>query len=103
MTSNKNRTDDRSRVAAEAATEPIHSEHDWSSGDPLYFTVIRAVSAVTGQEPTVMEPLYSAVDPEAIEALIDPSREGAIHLSFSYEGCAVSIESSGEVVVQSEE
>ena len=85
MTSNENRT------------------HDWTSGDPLYFTAIRAVSAVTGKETTAIDPLHSVVDPEAIDALIDPSREGAVHLSFSYEGCTVSIESSGEVVVQSEE
>ena len=100
MRSNEERTDDRTRGDEEPATESRHVQHSWESGTPIYFTVIKAVSAITGQKPTAMEPLYSIVDPEAVETLMNSSRSGHVHLSFSYEGCTVSIERSGAVVVQ---
>ena len=100
MRSNEERTDDRTRGDEESATESRHVQHNWESGNPLYVTVIKAVSAITEQKPTAMEPLYSVVDPEAVETLMTSSRGGHVHLSFSYEGCTVSIEHSGAVVVQ---
>ena len=100
MRSNEERTDDHTRDGEKSATEARPVQHNWESGNPIYVTVIKAVSTVTEQKSTEMEPLYSVIDPDAVEALMTSSRGGHVRLSFSYEGCTVSIEHSGAVVVQ---
>ncbi len=102
MSSNDHQPDDRTHGDEESAPESRHLQHNWEPGSPICFTVVNAVSAITGQKTTAMEPLYSVIDPEAVETLMSSSPHGHVHLSFSYEGCTVSIERSGAVVVQTE-
>ena len=94
-------TDDR--VGFDPITQTYHTRHDGESPDPLYMTVIKAVSVVTGREPEAMEPLYSHLEPDAFEALMSTAQDGIVHLSFSFEGCTIVVSSSGEVAVEREE
>ena len=102
MSYSTNRLDELDRVGFDPTTETYHNQHDWEDADPLYLTVVETVSAVNGREPTTMDPLYSVLDPDALEALLSSSRAGDVQLSFTFEGCLVTLSSSGDVVVEPE-
>lgn len=100
MSSSPNRLDDLDSVGYDPTTDTYHNQHNWEGSDSLCLTIVETVSAVTGQEPTAMEPLYSVIDPEALESLLSTARGNNVHLSFAFEGCTVSVTGSGEVVVE---
>ena len=58
--------------------------------------VVRAVSAVEGQEPCSLRPLAYVLDPDALDALFESRFNGQPRtggcLSFVYSGCRVSID-----------
>lgn len=100
MSSSPNRLDDVDNVGYDPTTDTYHNQHNWEDGDSLNLAIVETISAVTGQEPTAMEPMYSVIDPEALESFLSTARGNEVHLSFAYEGCTVSVTSSGEVVVE---
>jgi len=99
MCSDEGGTRDRRSVGGEPTARSIRIQYDQQSSESLSLVVVRAVSAVIGREPTAMEPLYSTVDPEAIERLVRSAGDGPLRISFSYEGTLVSVEGSGDVVI----
>lgn len=63
-------------------------------------TVIAAVAAVTDADPLEMDPLYEAIDPDALDRLFRPSAGSASpHLEFSFAGCRVEVRGEGTVTV----
>lgn len=75
--------------------------------------VLTAVTAVTGHTPVPIEddtinsselpPLYTVVDPEALESLFHPTRSGgctAGYVRFHYANCVVIVESNGRILIQ---
>lgn len=62
--------------------------------------VVAAVTAQTGSAPTEVPPLFSAVDPEALDALF-PLRdaESARSVDFTFAGFAVTVYATGEVAL----
>jgi hypothetical protein len=102
MSSSTNRFDAPDGVGYDPTTDTYHSEYDRGDADSLSFTIVTTVSIATGQETTAMEPLYSSVDPDALEALFAHTRGDTVRASFSYEECTVTIGGSGEIVVQPE-
>lgn len=59
--------------------------------------VLDAVAANEGREVTNLEePLYEAIDPEALDELF---RSGSGRVIFEYAGYEVTVESSGDVTV----
>lgn len=103
MSSDSNRLKDLDRVGYDPTTDTYHNKCDWEDSNSLCLTIVETVSAVTGREPTDMAPLYSVIDPEALESLLSTARDSDIQLSFAFEGCTVSVSSSGEVIVEPEE
>lgn len=84
-----------------------------SPGEPVCTAVVKAVAAVTGADPLPeegtdtaaeqsLEPLYTAVDPDALEAVLRPARSGATkcRVSFRYHDHAVTVHADGRVRVQ---
>ena len=74
------------------------------SGDmrPSY-SVIEAVTQVTGTDPMELGPLYHAIDPDALDRLFgrsgDRSRPDSNgHLAFRYEGCDVTVHADGRTI-----
>jgi hypothetical protein len=61
------------------------------SAEPPSTTVVEAVAAATETDPNELEPLYSAVDPDALDALFADTgtRRAAGHIEFTYCGFAV--------------
>lgn len=57
--------------------------------------IIQTVAETTNSDPLELTPLYDAVDPEALDALIDGMSDGEI--SFTYAGHEVTAKSDGTV------
>lgn len=100
MSSSTNRLDERDRVGYDPTTDTYHSECNWEDSSSLCLTIVETVSAATGKELTAMDPLYSVVDPDALESLLSTARGGNVQISFAFEGCTVSATDGGKVVVE---
>ena len=65
----------------------------------LIETVIRTVADAVDSDPLELSPLYEVIDPDALGLLFRPQSNGHGSVSFSWEGCSVTVESDGHVVV----
>ena len=64
--------------------------------------VIEAVADHRGVDPMELEPLYNAVDPDALDALFGGSRASPhSSLTFELDGCLVRVSGDGDVEVSS--
>lgn len=57
--------------------------------------VIRTVADATDRDASELPPLYGAVDPDALDALVEGMADGEV--SFTYAGQDVTVTSSGHV------
>lgn len=94
------RVETNTLVDFDPATDTYSNRHDWDGPAPLSYTVVETVAAVVDREVFEMEPLYSTVDPEALEAVLSSGAEDRIRVSFRYEACTVAVTSDGAVVVE---
>lgn len=74
--------------------------------EPPSLSVIRAVAALNGTDPTRMRPLYEAIDPDALDHLFDStsSRPNPLShgfVSFRYGDCDVTVYGDGRTVASS--
>lgn len=60
--------------------------------------VINSTSDLYDAEPTDLDPLYDAIDPDALDALFRPDSEHDVEIAFRYNGCEVAV--SSERVVE---
>lgn len=81
----------------------VHAEFDWSTTPPST-AVIETVAAATDREPTAIGPLFESVDPDALDAFVDPSNASTNDAnrltSFEFAGKHVTVRASGHVAVQ---
>lgn len=68
--------------------------------------VVSAVAEEIGSDPQSLEPMYSVIDPDALDTLFEtdgfgPSRSPN-RLSFTYSGCEVVIVGDGSVTVSTQ-
>lgn len=72
-----------------------------SSGD-VSETVVMAVAEAKGVDPVELEPLYTSVDPDALNNVFRPTvghSTSAMEFSFSMADCEVVVRGDGDVVV----
>lgn len=62
--------------------------------------VITEVAEVRGISPIDAPPLYDTIDPEALDALFAGQDRTSGQVSFRYNGCTVTVGSSGQISVQ---
>ncbi|GAB3666759.1 HalOD1 output domain-containing protein [Halopiger thermotolerans] len=62
--------------------------------------IVETVAATTDTDPVDIEPLYAAVDPDALNALYRDGFDGEVE--FRYAGCTVVVDGEGEVCVAAE-
>lgn len=67
------------------------------TGGPVSQDLVHAVAAYRGVDPTELAPLYTSIDPDALNALFSPPRS-PVELTFRYEGLAVTV--SGDGIIQ---
>lgn len=99
MGSSTNCLGELDRVGYDPTTDTYHSELRWEDANSLSLLIVEAVSAITGQEPTAIEPLYSVIDPEALESLLSSAQNSNMKVSFAFAGCTVGF-TGGELVVE---
>jgi len=85
--------------------EPASERHavDISETESPSEAVVRAVAAVSGLDPVpgrspdCLDPLYTAVDPDALDTLFRPGSLGRV--TFHYHGYEVTVDSDGRVLL----
>lgn len=91
------------RDGAEGVTR---ERYEWSSTNPST-AVVETVAATTGRDPMTLEPLYERVDPDALDALVNPNGSNLdsqdVTVSFSFADHSVTVHRNGEVVVRADE
>lgn len=66
-------------------------------------TIIEAIADETGREPRDLPTLYRAVDPDALNRLVEGPRTGRdpnVTVTFVMAGCRVEVTDTGEVTVE---
>jgi len=99
MSYSRNRLDEIDRVGYDPTTDTFHNQCDVGDPDAVCLAIVETVSAVTGKEPTAIEPLYSVLDPVTLESLLSTGTDCSVEATFTIEGCTVSVTGSGEIVV----
>ena len=76
---------------------------DPDTGERASEAVITAVAALAGTPPADLEPLYEAVEPDALDSLVDHARRadvgGTHELWFAYAGYDVGVRSDGRIQI----
>lgn len=84
-------------------TETYRATFD-STIESVHTAIVSTVAAVLETHPLELPPLYSVVDPTGLETLVEPtvasSSGGDIHISFTLNGCNVTVHSYGIIAVQ---
>lgn len=73
---------------------------DPAAGDRPSEAVVTAVAAVDGERPLELDPLYDAIDPDALNTLFEHARrvgDSTQRLRFPYAGFDVSVRSDGRI------
>lgn len=100
-----NRSDDSSAAAKDRTgydpiTDSFHAQYNTDTGeDGFIMTVVEAVAAIRGCEPTDLDPLFETVDPASIINALDGARGSDVEITFTYEQCCVTATSHGEIIV----
>lgn len=95
-----------SRTGYDETMEIYHDRHEWDGDQPLASTIVQAVTEVTNDEPTAVDPLYEVIDPEVLEGCLRSLRDsnhrsdGTIH--FTFNGRPVTVGVDGHVCVHCE-
>lgn len=72
---------------------------DRSVPDAVTTAVVEAVAQAKGVSPTDLEPLYTAVDPDALDGLLASQTATPLTVEFSYAGRRVRVANDGTVTV----
>lgn len=84
-------------MSSEPATD---FTYELEPDEPVTDGVIEAVSEVYDLEPTSLEPLYSVLDPDALDALFKPGDSSNLTVEFRYNGCEVQVTSDRNIVIR---
>lgn len=71
--------------------------------ESIEVVVVESVAAIQNRAPEELDPLYEAVDPEALDDLVAPEageQARVDEVGFVYEGLEVTIESDGDVWIR---
>lgn len=71
---------------------------------PPSMAVIATLAEVTGLDPVDLDPLYSTIDPDALDSLVcvRNGSHGDSHVSFRHENHSITVQSYGVVTVTPE-
>jgi hypothetical protein len=75
----------------DVAVEPL------DSGRELCPAIVSTVATVKDVDPDALEPLYTAIDPDALRDLIEPQSSHGERVTFEWADCEITV--SGQRVV----
>ena len=89
--------------AEEADRRHLIGRHDFSSNVELGVSIVEAVERFVDTDATELDPLYDAVDADALERLLAPSARGRtaedVEVHFSYADLDLTVTASGSITV----
>lgn len=94
----------QSRVEYDAQTGTYYAFYDWSGDEPASTAVSLVVAHVLDTVPTDTESIDTTIDPDALDRIFHPdwttrTRDDGAHLTFTLEGCQVTLYRGGTIVV----
>lgn len=76
----------------------VHSQTECVTDQPVTCEIVETVAALKGVATSDLAPLYTVIDPDALEDLFTgPSQNG--HVTFRYEGCTVQIDADDQITI----
>lgn len=82
-------------------TKTFSTNHDWETEIPVSTVVVKLVSDLEDVPPTALDPLHDYVDPDALDRLVAPKRDGTprngAYASFRFEGYDITVSGDGEI------
>lgn len=73
---------------------------DWTAAESVTAAVVEAVATASGEPPTSIDPLYSAIDTDALDALFesqpDGSMQSGLFVEFPFGETLVQLHATGE-------
>jgi len=103
MSDDPERSFDRNKPSGEDDT--IRAQFEWASTAPST-AVVETVAIALNREPTTIEPLYRSIDPDALDALLQPNGSSAssndVTVSFLVADRQVTVHTRGDVVVRAD-
>ena len=72
---------------------------------PPSIAVVATLADVMGVDPAELDPLYSAIDPDALDQFVHVHNRtrGDIHVTFTHENHSITVHSYGVVTITSED
>ena len=92
-------TDVTNSSGPDSPTKTYHA-HFTEGGDTAIVEIVTGVATVLDREVMDMPPLFDAIDAGALGELVTSPRERPVEVSFSYQGCRVTVSSCGDVLVE---
>lgn len=96
------RMTDRGPIKYDIETNTYRTAYDFASVDPSV-AVIDVLETITERESTALPPLYEAVDPEALEAVLESAQRtphpDQSSVSFRYQEFAITVFGDGALEV----
>lgn len=90
-------------IQYEETTDTYRVSGDWWRERSPSAAVALAVGAVTDTPPTELDPLFEAVDPDALDQLYETTRGGSGRefgrVSFRYNDCVVTVYATGTIEI----
>lgn len=80
--------------------QPTELTYELDPDETVTEGIIKATAAAYNLEPTSLDPLYSALDPDALDALFNPGHSGNPKVEFQYNGCDVHVTSDRKIVIR---
>lgn len=79
---------------------PSTLRFSWTDGDSPSLAVVRAVARLDGRNPVDLPPLFEALDPDSLNAMLEHARRYDTDwtLRFQYAGYEVDLEATGQGV-----
>ena len=92
-------------VEYDESTGTYRATHDWRGDRSLTTTLVMAVSTITDTPATELEPIHRVIDADALDGLLSPRRNaepryGGSSVSFRFQGCDVTVRSSGAIEIE---
>lgn len=90
-------------ISPRPSTGRTYAVHDWGSDEPISYTVVMALAAVRGTDPTELPPLYDSIDVDALDELFAPSpaddADGDGSITFTHADHEVVIYADGWITI----
>lgn len=82
------------------------SYYDWSSELPLTTVLIELITdieGITAKEPTIIDPIYTVIDPEGLNTLFTPIEESKQRhsgkINFTFYGYEITVHATGTIML----